>query len=183
MTAAGIMEALGIKEYKVNPKQPRLEESLENLKKYGLTGSAERSDWAIGPYCDGNSCRIPYGVGVGNDNTPVSVFVSFRQDRITEINVSFSEVYWEEILPILEKKYGSNWSVERDQDMLITDLETKKSTKVERIALTSKKGGTNPKTNDSCQIWATNFDKIFEHHDPIGPYHSLLVIKLVSKNF
>ena len=43
--------------------------------------------------------------------------------------------------------------------------------------------GTNRITKDHCQIWATNLDIIFEHHDAYGPYHSAFVIKLISKNF
>lgn len=183
MTATEIMAVLGVAKYKMNPKFPSWEERQPIVKKYGLSASAELAEWDIGPYCDETSCRIPYGVGVGNDNTPVNVFISFRQGQVTEIDVSFGETYWEEILPILDKKYGPNWTVEHDPNMLITDLETKKYTKLERITLTSKKGGKNQKTHDRCQIWATNLDVVFQHHDPSGPFHSVFVIKLVSKNF
>jgi hypothetical protein len=86
-------------------------------------------------------------------------------------------------VPILEKKYGPDWEVERDPNMVITDYETKKDTTLERITLTHKKGGKNPKTHDSCQIWAKNIDIVFQHHDAYGPFHSVFVIKLVSTNF
>lgn len=183
MTSADVMVALGVTKYKTDPKFPSWEERQPVIHKYGLAESTELAEWDIGPYCDDTSCRIPYGVNVGNNNTPVNVLVSFSQSQITEIDVSFNEIYWNEILPILDKKYGHYWEVDHDTNMVITDIETKKSTMLERISLTHKKGGKNPKTHDSCQIWATNLDTIFQHHDPNGPFHSVFVIKLVSKNF
>jgi hypothetical protein len=183
MTPAGVMAALGVTKYKMNPKRPSWEEQEPNIHKYGVVAAGELADWDIGPYCDDRSCVIPYGVFVGNDNIAVNVFVSFRQGQITEIDVSFGEAYWDEIVPILEKKYGRNWKVERDRDMVVTDLETNRHTTMERIRLTHRTGGTNLKTHDNCQIWTTNLDIIFEHHDAHGPLHSVFVIKLVSKNF
>jgi hypothetical protein len=140
------------------------------------------AEYQIGPYCDETSCRIPYGVGVGNNNTPVNVFVSLRGGLITEIDVSFSESSWDEIVPILNQKYGADWSIDRS-DMPITDFETKKVVVLERITLTHVTNGTNLRTKDRCQIWATNLDIVFQHHDAYGPYHSVFTIKLVSKNF
>jgi hypothetical protein len=119
---------------------------------------------------------------VGNDNAPVSVFLSFHDGRITEIDVSFSQAYWDEILPILDQKYGADWDVDRF-DVPVTDFETKKSTMLQRILLKHITSGTNRDTNDRYQISATNLDIVFQHHDAYGPYHSLFVIKLVSKNF
>ena len=151
-TSAEIMAALGVTKYKMNPKFPSWEESQPVIEKYGLAGSSELAEWDIGPYCDDASCRIPYGVNVGNNNTPVNVFVSLSQSQITEIDVSFNAIYWDEILPILDKKYGHYWKVEHDPNVVITDIETKKSTMLERITLTHKRGGKNPKTHDTRQI-------------------------------
>jgi hypothetical protein len=181
MTPAEIMAALGVTKYKISPARPSSKETLALAQKYGTIPAGELEDWNIGPYCDETSCRVPYGVAVGNDNAPVSVFLSFHDDRITEIDVSFSQAYWDEILPILDQKYGADWDVDRF-DMPV-DFETKKSTMLQRILLKHITSGTNRDTNDRYQISATNLDIVFQHHDAYGPYHSLFVIKLVSKNF
>jgi len=184
MSPAQIMSALGVTNYKLNPKLPSFEENLPNIQKYGVLAAGEIRDWNIGPYCDDRLCTIPWGVSVGNSgDIPVSVYVAFHSGQITEIDVSFGQIYWDEILPLLDKKYGRNWKVERDPYMVLTDLETKQSSVVERTTLNHKSGGVNRKTRDTCQIWATNYDVIFYHHDPLGQFHSVFVIKLVSKNF
>lgn len=182
MAPAEIMAALGVAKYKMNPARPSFDETLALAQKYGTIPAAELEEWGIGPYCDETSCRVPYGVAVGNNNTPVNVFISFRSAMITEIEVSFSETYWDEMLPILDQKYGAKWNVNR-VEMPIVDYETKKTTMREIISLNHITNGTNRGTNDRCQISATNLDLVFEHHDAYGPYHSVFVIKLVSKNF
>jgi hypothetical protein len=182
-TQASLMASFGIKSYKLNPKPWDSDRQLALGKKYGMTAAVEIEDWDTGPACDANTCRIPFGVGVGNDNTPVSVFVSFAGGRITEIDVSFNEINWDEITPLLDKKYGANWQVERDPNFLITDFETNKSVTFERVTMTHRPDGRNPKTGDTCNIWAVNYDVIFQHHDPLGSYQSVFVIKLVSNNF
>lgn len=180
---ASLMAALGIKNYKMNPERWPFDKSMELGKKYGLIAAAEIEEWNVGPACDSDSCRIPFGLGVGNNNSPVGVFVSFPKGRITEIDVEFGETYWDEIRPILDRKYGASWNVEQDPHFVITDLETEKSVTVERIKLTHRPNGTNRRTGDACMIWAMNYDVIFQHHDPLGPYHSVFAIKLVSDNF
>jgi hypothetical protein len=182
MTPAEIMTALGVTKYKINPARPSSDETFALAQKYGTIPAGELEDWNIGPYCDETSCRVPYGVAVGNDNAPVSVFLSFHDGRITEIDVSFSQVYWDEMLPVFNQKYGADWYVDRS-DTPVTDYETKKSTMLEGILLKHITDGTNRDTNDRCQISATNIDIVFQHHDAHGPYHSMFVIKLVSKNF
>jgi hypothetical protein len=63
----------------------------------------------------GDLLPCPLWVGVGNNNgIPVDVFIAFHQGLITEIDVSFSETYWDEMLPILDQKYGADWKVDRD---------------------------------------------------------------------
>lgn len=152
-------------------------------KKYGLVPAAELEEWNIGPYCEETSCRVPNGVRVGNNNhIPVNIYVGFREGLITEIDVTFSEIYWEEILPILDQKYGADWKVDRN-DSGIMNYETKKTTVREIISLYHNTNGVNRRTNDRCEIWAQNIDLVFTHHDVFGPYHSEFVIKLISKNF
>ena len=92
MTPDQIMTALGVSTYKMNPVRSSFEERLLLSRKYGI---------------------IPAVNAVGNNNTPVSVFVAFHEGLITEINVSFGITYWNEILPILDQKYGPDWRVDR----------------------------------------------------------------------
>jgi hypothetical protein len=184
MTPAEFMSALGVMQYKMNPKRRSLlGPSMDRaVKKYGLLAAGEHEDWEIGPYCEETSCRIPYGVAIGNDNMPVNVFVAFHGGQITGIDLTFSETNWDEIRPILDQKYGANWTTEHEE-MGIQNYETKEWHHVQRITLHHVTNGTNTSTKDHCQIWATNFDLVFEHHDALGPYHSIFEIKLVSKNF
>jgi len=182
MIPAEIMSALGVTKYKTNPTRLSFDEMLRAAQKYSMIPAAELEEWNIGPYCDETSCRIPYGVTVGNDKTPVNVFVSFNEGLVTEIDVSFSATFWNEMLPILDQKYGANWNVDR-ADMPVTNHETKKTTPLERVSLHHITNGTNQSTKDRCQIWATSLDWLFEHHDAYGPYHSVFVIELISKNF
>jgi hypothetical protein len=181
MTPVEIMTALGVTKYKTNPARASFEKTLPVMQKYGLIAAAELEDWTIGPYCEETSCRVPYGVTVG-DNTPVNVFVSFHEGLITEIDVSFNESYWDEMLPILDQKYGVGWKVDR-LDTPIMNYETQKTTILELISMQHILNGTNRNTKDRCQISATNLDMVFEHQDAYGPYHSVVVIKLISKNF
>ena len=180
MSPAQVMAALGVTNYKMNP--PQRDDTLMVASKIGLIAASELEDWAIGPYCTDKSCRVPYGVTVGSHNTPVNVFVAFREGLVTDIEVSFGEMWWDEIRPILDQKYGADWNVER-WDMAITDFETKKVTLLERISLNHISNGANRATNDHCQIAATNLDIVFEHKDVFGPYHSIFSISLISKNF
>jgi hypothetical protein len=125
MAPAEIMAALGVTKYKINPQRPSFDVTWPLEKKYGIIPADELEDWKLGPYCDENYCRVPYGVTVGDNNIPVNVFVAFRGSVITAIDVSFSHVFWDDMLPIWDQKYGADWSIDRDE-MPITDLETKK---------------------------------------------------------
>ena len=185
MVPAEIMAALGVTRYKMNPARRSVSDQSMALalKKYGLIGATEVEEWEIGPSCDETSCIVPYGVSVGNNNSiPVKVIISFHEGLITEIIVSFSESSWEELVPIFDEKYGADWTVERS-DMLITNYETKQSRTVQRIYLDHATNGTNRSAKSHCKIWATNYDIVFEHHDALGPYHSRIVIQLISRNF
>lgn len=181
-TPVEIMAVLGVAKYRMNPPESPFDEKLAAARKYGIIPAGELRDWKIGPHCTQIFCKVPYGIGIGNNNTPVSVYVSFPSGTITEIDVSFSETSWDELRPILDQKYGADWDIERTE-LLVTDVSTKKSTMRDRVLLTRVTNGSNRATGDRCQIWATNIDIIHQHHDPLGPYHSLFVIKLVSKNF
>jgi hypothetical protein len=150
--------------------------------KYGITGASELEDWKIGPYCRDDYCRIPWGVTVGNNDIPVSAFVSIHTGVITEIDVSFGAIYWDDVLPIIEKKYGSQWKFDQT-DMVVTEYETKEHDILQRTVAENRRVGVNASTRDTCHMSATNIDIIFRHHDPLGSLHSIFVLKLDSKNF
>ncbi len=67
--------------------------------------------------------------------------------------------------------------------MSIINYETNETHTVEQISLHHVPNGTNLRTYDHCQIWATNFDMVFEHRDALGAYHSRIVLQLISKKF
>jgi len=182
-TPAALMKAFGINKYKMNPEIPNIIKLMKLTKLHDPTDAIRTEDYNLGPYCTDKYCKIPFEVGVGNDNTPVSVFVSFPEKLITEIDVTFNQVYWDEIRQILDKKYGSDWNIKHDPNFVITDNETRQYLVFDRIILNHRTNGTNPKTGDTCKIWATNYDIVFTHHDPLGMYQSVFVIKLVSNNF
>ncbi len=105
MSPAEIMSALGVNQYKTNPR-PSFAQDMALVKKYGIIAASDIKDWNIGPFCTDEICRIPYGIAIGLDNSiPVQVSVSFHRGLITEILVSFSEMYWDQMLPIFDQKY------------------------------------------------------------------------------
>jgi hypothetical protein len=183
MTPAEIMATLGVTKYEMNPAPEPWDKAFARAKKYGLIPAGEMRDWDIGPHCNDHVCVIPYGIGVGNDDMPVRVTVGFSKEKITEIDVAFGYGSWESIQPILHRKYGAQWVEERDPNMVVTDLDTKRRWVLKRITSKPTEVGRNPKTGDSCEIWATNIDIVFKHHDPLGPLHSIFVLRLISTNF
>jgi len=181
LTPAAAMAVLGVKQFKLNWDAAPSKEFSKNLEKFGIADASAIEDWKVGPHCNDENCAIPYGITFGNQSDPVSVFVAFR-DLVTEIDISFNAIHWDALLPVIFNKYGDNWKKEYTKDT-ITDLTTQKTELVDRVLLTNRNDGTNRKTGDKCQIWATNYDSYSLHHDPAGPQHSQFVIKLVSKNF
>lgn len=182
LTPDQIMKKLGIPKFAINPETASFDTMQPLYDKYGITGASELEDWKIGPYCRDTYCRVPRGVTIGNTDIPVTVFVSFRSGVITEIDVSFGTTFWDDVLPIIEKKYGSQWKFDQS-DMVVTDYETKKSDVLQRITAENRLTGVNASTKDTCHMSVTNIDIIFRHHDPLGTLHSVFVLKLDSKNF
>ena len=187
MTHDEVMQKLNVKSYKKNPDRNSFPDSLSLMKKYGIIPSGEILDWRIGPSCDtvsvfSNSCRIPFGVQIGNNNSiPVSVFVSFSEDKVSSITIKFNQIYWTEVKDMIGLKYGSKHKLEADT-LAISDLETHKVITVQNELITYPAGGTNLKTGDKCRVEAGQFDIVFQHHDPLGLYHSYLGLQLISKN-
>jgi hypothetical protein len=94
MSPAELMSALGVTNYKTNPARPSSEHMKALVERFGV---AAIEDDEFEPYCDDTSCRIPYGVAVGNMNRiPVKVSISFHDGLIIEIVVKFGEMYWDE---------------------------------------------------------------------------------------
>jgi hypothetical protein len=107
MPPAKIMAALGVTEYKTNPALDS--KTMALVDKYGFRAAGEIADWQIGPYSNCATCTVPYGVAVGdNNNIPTTVEISFREDLITKITISFSQTYWDEKLTVFGQKYGVN---------------------------------------------------------------------------
>ena len=185
MTTEEVMRAFGITSFKNNPDiRSRDDQTL--IDKFDIVAAAEIRDWNIGPYCRndniGTSCRIPFGVSIGNNNTPVSVFIGFSDDKVSSIGVAFNQNNWDDVKDMVNLKFGRNYKLERIP-ISIYDLPTKKFTSVVGENITYIEGGFNRKTNDRCRLLAQEFDLIYTHHDPLGPYHSILDIQLISKNF
>src|SRR4051812_13057725 len=93
ITREQLMQRLGIKNFKLDPPTPSFEEGYPKVEQYGINGAAEREDDKIGPYCREDSCEIPRGIFVGDDNIPVKVFVKLKASRIHTIEVSFNSIF------------------------------------------------------------------------------------------
>ena len=177
LTPTQAMSVLGVTKFKTNPQSSL---SIDEMKKYGMLPAGEAEDWKTGPYCDYNSCKIPYGITISR-NIPVSVFVYFNKGQIENITVKYQTGYWEEVVSMLKLKYGTNWDSE-EYPVFLTDYETKKSITGAGITLKHKTGGVNAKTRDRCELVTANFDWIFSHHIPLGIYLSIFSIGLISQN-
>ncbi len=182
MTREQVMGRLGIKNFKTDPPSSSFEQMQSQIEKYGITGAAEIEDDKIGPYCRQDYCNIPLGISVGDDHIPVKVFVALKNDTVTEIEVSFNYIFWNDVFPIITRKYNSPWDIE-NQAMPVMDYQTKKIEQFEGIIATNKSGGINLSTKDTCSLSATSIDIIFRHHDSLGTLHSMFVIKRDSKEF
>jgi hypothetical protein len=179
MGPAEIMNRLGITDYQMNPE---ININWENVERYGITGEAELREQWMKPFCTETDCRITRGMIIG-DHIPAYAFVSFHDGVVTEIDVSFNSLYWNDTLPILDEKYGANWKVVEHHDQPVINYQTKETHTTELIALEHANYGTNRKTGERCQILATSLDLVFEHRDLLGLYHAMITIKLLSKNF
>ena len=139
----------------------------------------------MGSGCGHKHCRIRYGeVHVGEEpySIPVGVYVFFDSaSKITAIDVSYDKLQWDDVLELLNTKYGNNWRKEETQDTT-TDYETKKSQLDVVTVLTLRNNGTNPKTGDKCTINTRSRDIIWLHTTP-PIYRAEMEIRLVSKNF
>jgi hypothetical protein len=155
MSREQVMQRLGVRTFKVDPSGSEID--WNEVVKYGSIAAAERQDDKTGPYCHEDYCNIPCCVFVGDDKFNVKVFVALKDDVIYAIEVSFNMIFWNDIWNIIVEKYGPAWELERDT-IGVMDYETKKVDQFERVMATHKIGGTNPHTNDTCSLSATNID-------------------------
>jgi hypothetical protein len=182
MTHEQLMQRFEISNFKLDPPRPSWEETQPLIDKYGITPAAEIQDDKIGPYCREDYCNIPWGLHVGDDNIAVKVFVALKNNMVTEIEVFFNSIFWNDIWSIIVEKYGPTWEIERGM-IGVMEYQTKKIDQLERVLAPHKLGGTNPLTKDTCSLSATNIDIIFRHHDSLGTLHAIFVIKRHAKDF
>ena len=114
MSPAEIMSALGVTQ--IQDKVPllffRSMALAENTGSWRRPRSRKRT---LGRICDDGACIVLTALALATPTTiPVKVIVSFHDGQITEIVVSFGTTFWDEMLPILEEKYGADWKVERE---------------------------------------------------------------------
>jgi len=183
-SASEIMGVLGVKDFRINPKKPTFDEKRTLVDEYGLLGAEYIIDERIGPYCSEDSCRIPAGFITVGVNIPTKVFIKFSKDKnqIQAIDVFINSIHWNDLTPILFNKFGNQWNTEKSA-MDIVGLKNKRRISVERININHKIGGKNLKTNDLCEINATNYNTIFEQSDSLGLYQGVFELKIISKNF
>ena len=182
LSPTAIMRHFGITSYWKNAKI-NLAEHPELYKKYGIEGALDELNFKTGPYCTDDFCEIPYGIRVGID-MPAAVSVSFdkKTNVVQAIDVYVDELNWKDLKLILFQKYGRPWRRET-QSMLIIDHQTNEHFFVPRETITRKDLGEDPRTNRMCEIWASQYDQVYEHPTPPGPMQSVVEIKLISKNF
>ena len=91
------MSALEIKSYKTDPKIDLTNEHRDLVDRYGYMNASEINDFNIGPYCKDNGCMIPFGVTLGIDNFPATVWVGTKRDTVTAIDISFNASAWDQV--------------------------------------------------------------------------------------
>jgi len=187
-TPAQIMKHFGVEKYNDSEaewaKAQNAPDYWEHMEKVGPSNAAEEIFWKMGPSCDKKSCEIPYGVTVGSGASPIDVlvFISFDKTGTIElIDISFDSTQWDDVLALLNTKYGDGWRTE-ESPMMVGKYGAKESLEFTVTELRHRTPGTNSKTGDTCTLYARNIDKIWEHStSPI--YRGFLEIKRVSKNF
>ena len=191
-TPQQIMKHFGINKFKTGEEHPTqaqhdaaLEALMKRADKVGFTNAIEEREWNNGPVCVRNYCSIPYGsVEVGSGSYPINVGVLVSFDKagiIDSIDVTYSKSEWDEMLRLLNEKYGNDWRYEDTQDVT-TNFETKHSYPATIIVLTHGTFGRNENTGDKCSIVALSRDIMWVH--TTLPYNrAILEIKRISKKF
>jgi hypothetical protein len=183
MTQAQIMHALGADEFKVDPVIDIWSgERKGEVNKHGITYVVQQVEFEIGPYCQSDGpkkfhCNNPYMLnvlGVGHDHGIRGTKIFVENGVVHSIDVTYESEEEEQFMEAIFDKYGKvGWKVERDPDMVITNLEDKSHIQVERLTRTKK-------THDYT-ITTQNYDTVFTH--PFTTYQGIMEIKLIDRNF
>lgn len=87
--------------------------------------------------CRDSHCQLPCGyVRVGEGPVPLRVDVLIVFDashKITSIDVFYDRIDWDDVLQLMNAKYGVDWREEENQSV-ITGYQTKKSESVTLIS-------------------------------------------------
>jgi hypothetical protein len=159
---------------------------IKRAAKVSLMNATEEEEWKEGSACDADSCRIRYGdVSVGSEPVPIPVGVVVFFDpsthQITAIDVTFDNTAWDEVLELLNTKYGNNWRKD-DTQGVTTDYQTQEYFQSVITVLTHREPGINRAAGDACSIVATSNDRVLLHTTP-PIIRAVLEIKLISKKF
>ena len=183
MTQAQIMRALGADNFKVDPEINIWTSELSpEVTKHGMTYMVEKVEFDIGPYCKNEGpkkfmCNNPRMMNVfaeGRNHGIQGTEIFVENGVVHSIDVTFDSMDEDQFVEAIFDKYGNTgWKLEKDPNMVITNLEDKSTLKVERLTRTKKA--------HDYTIWMTNFDMIFTH--PFYMYHGIMEMKLVDRNF
>ena len=186
-TPQQIMTHFGISNYKKTGLQlssQQFDNRLKRGKVVSLVVALEEEQLEYGPYCDRMSCTIPYGmVKIGEEPYPiqVGVLVSFSSnEKITSIDIIYDKFDWDQVLLMLNEKYGNDWGKREFQNNVV-DYHTKESKITTVTVLTHRSLGINQKMGNKCSIITNSQDIIFQHTTPPA-YRAIMEIKLVSHN-
>ena len=150
-TPQQIMSHFGVAKYGVDADKPEDSAAeaarLRRGETVGLMNAVEEEWWKEGSACGYDYCRIKYGqVSVGSEPFPIQVGVDVFFDastrQITAIDVTYDSTAWDEVLGLLNTKYGKNWR-ECDTQGVTMNYETKKSFQSVISVLTHRQLGIN----------------------------------------
>jgi hypothetical protein len=183
MTQTQIMHALGADNFKLDPViNIWAPERKDEVAKYGIHHTYELLESEIGPYCKNEGakkfyCNNPYMLlvfGEGRNHGICGTEISVENGVVHTIDVTFDSLQEEDFVEAMYDKYGnSGWKIEKDPDMVITNIEDKSHMQVVRLTRTKKM--------HEYTIVIINYDIIFTHYLPM--YQGIMEIRLIDRNF
>jgi hypothetical protein len=183
MTQAQIMHALGADNFKVDPEiKIWTPERKGEVEKHGMHYVLEQVEFDIGPYCENdgpkkfhcNNPRMVNAFAEGRNHGIQGTEIFVENGIVHSIDVIFDSLDEDQFVEAIFDKYGNaGWKLEKDPNMVITNLEDKSNIQVERLTRTKKA--------HDYTIMMTNFDMVFTH--PFYMYHGIMEIKLIDRNF
>jgi hypothetical protein len=174
ITQKEVMKQLGVKKYKFDTHGAQLSQLIQSANpKLDRTGDIELAKWKYGAYCTENLCNVPFGIKIGNE-IEASAEVLIEAGEVTDIRVQFNNKDWNRFTKNLIVEYGNSWNIWNEPNFAITDEISNRKVVVDRTFYKYS----NP--NAQCQMSATNFDSMFLHRDPLGPYKGIFDILLTK---